>query len=364
MTPFQLAAVGAGLALIAALWAIAAFYLDGEDLARYDADRGERFATGRGPSPELAGAMRRLATGNPPAGTPKAQRLAVRRMLFERMFGERVFSARFTRIAADGVNGEWVLAPGADPDRRTLYLHGGGFALGSPLSHRTITTRFSALTGGAVLALDYRLMPEHRRAALADDSRAAYRWMLEHGPAGPAAASAVFVAGDSAGANLTLTLLAWVRDHGLRAADAAVVISPPTDSTFKAPSMRANVDSDVMLGPMVKPMLRIPHPLRLWAGWLQSGIRPSDPLISPVYGDLSRLPPTLVHVSETEMLYDDARRYVNRAREAGSPARLQSWNHTLHVWHIFNPELPEAEEAFAEIGKFLDAAAPQRKSSP
>jgi acetyl esterase/lipase len=364
MTQFFLSALVAGICLIAIMWAVATFYLDGENLARYDTDRGERFASDRPASPALAGAIARLASGQPPADTPKAQRLTVRRALFDRMFSERVSTASFTPIAVDGVKGEWVLAPGADPNRRLLYLHGGGFVLGSPLSHRTITTRFSALTGCAVLALDYRLMPEHERMALAEDSREAYRWMLEHGPAGPAPAQVVFVAGDSAGANLTLTLLAWVRDNGLRAADAAVVISPPTDSTFNAPSMRANVDSDFMLGPVVKPLLKVPHTLRLWLGWLKSGIRPSDPLISPVHGDLSRLPPLLVHVSETEMLYDDARRYVNRAREAGSPARLQSWNHTLHVWHIFNPELPEAEEAFAEIGKFLDAAAPQRKSTP
>lgn len=364
MTSVLLSALGACLALAVAMWLFAVTCLAGENLARYDTDRGERFASERAPSPQLAGAMARLRSGEPPTDTPKAQRLALRRALFDRMFSERVFTASFTPVAADGVKGEWVLAPGADPQRRMLYLHGGGFALGSPLSHRTITTRMSELSGGAVLALDYGLMPENRRMALVEDSRRAYRWMLEHGPAGRAPAHTVFVAGDSAGANLSLSLLAWVRDQGLRAADAAVVLSPPTDSTFAAPSIRANVDSDVMLGPMVKPILWIPHTLRLWLGWLQSGIRPDDPLISPVFGDLSRLPPMLVQVSETEMLYDDARRYVNRARAAGSPARLQSWNNTLHVWHIFNPELPEAEEAFAEIGKFLAAAAPPRTPTP
>ncbi|ELX09250.1 acetyl-hydrolase Bah [Janthinobacterium sp. HH01] len=364
MTPWYLPVLGAGLGLVLVAWAVAAFYLDGADLARYDTDRGERFASHRPASPGLDDAMARLARAEPPAGLPEAQRLPLRRGLFDRLFSERVFAASFTPVAVDGVKGEWVLAPGADPQRRTLYLHGGGFVVGSPLSHRTITSRFSALTGGAVLALDYRLMPEHKRMAPVEDARLAYRWMLEHGPAGRAPAQAVFVAGDSAGANLTLSLLAWARDQGLRNADAAVVLSPPTDATFASPSIQANLDSDLMLGPVFRKIAHIPRAVVLWINWLQSGIRPCDPLVSPVYGDLSRLPPLLVQVSETEMLYDDARRYVNRAREAGSPARLQSWNHTLHVWHIFNPELPEAEEAYAEIGKFLADEAPQRKAAP
>ena len=96
-------------------------------------------------------------------------------------------------------------------------------------------------------------------------------------------------------------------------------------------------------------------------GWLQTRINPSDPLISPLRADLSRLPPVLVQASEVEMLYDDARRYVNRAQAAGSPVRLQTWNHMVHVWQIFNPELPEAEQALAEIGKFLEAAAPRER---
>ncbi|MES3021538.1 MAG: alpha/beta hydrolase [Pseudomonadota bacterium] len=348
-----------GLGCLATLWLLARVYLSGENLARFDADTGQRFASGRPPSAHLAGAMARLTNAAAPAKlAPRRERMAITRKQFDHMFDDRVFSAAFTPVDVDGVRGEWVLAPGAAPGRRMLYLHGGGFRVGSAYSHRTITARMSELSGGAVLALDYRLMPEHKRQACVDDSRNAYRWMLENGPDGAAPAQAVFVAGDSAGANLTLSLLAWVRDQGLRAADAAVVLSPPTDGTLASPSVRANIASDFMLGPAFGTVARLPRTLTLWVGWLQSGIRPNDPLVSPIYGDLSRLPPLLVHASETEMLFDDARRYVNRARAAGSQATLQSWNHTLHVWHIFNPELPEAREAFAEIGKFLAAAAP------
>ena len=219
-----------------------------------------------------------------------------------------------------------------------------------------MTTAFSGLTGGAVLAIDYRLMTEHPRRAGIEDCRAAYRWLLDHGPAGAGAARTVFVAGDSAGGNLTLSLIAWVRDTCLRAPNAAVALSPATDATLASPSLRKHRESDPMLGPLFGKLAGVPQVLLLWLGWLLVRINPRDPSISPLRGDLSRLPPVLVQVSEVEMLRDDGRRYVNRARAAGSPVRLQSWAHMVHVWQIFNPELPEARQALAEIGVFLAAA--------
>ena len=106
----------------------------------------------------------------------------------------------------------------------------------------------------------------------------------------------------------------------------------------------------------------LPPALVLWISWLLMRINPRDPVVSPARGDLSRLPPVLVQVSAIEMLHDDARRYVNRAQAAGSPVRLQTWDHMVHVWQIFNPELTEARDALAEIGKFLADAAPARSA--
>ena len=324
---------------------------------------GERFFPDRPPSPEIAAIVARLTPAPPQQGQSRAQRLAEVRRQFDALFDARVANARFIAVDSDGVRGEWVLAPGADPARRLLFVHGGGFRIGSPRSHRAMTTRLSALLGGAVLALDYRLMPEHSRMDGIDDARQAYGWMLRHGPQGVAPPSAVLVAGDSAGANLSLSLLAWVRDRGLRAPDGAVLLSPPTDTTLSSPSVRANIPTDLSLGKVAGFLGWVPRSVIQWYTWLNTGIRPNDPLISPVFGDLSRLPPLLVQVSETEMLYDDARRYVNRARAAGSPVRLQSWNHALHVWHMFDDELPEAREAYAEIGKFFAACAPAAAST-
>ena len=340
-------------------WAVAAFHLRGVNLLPFDLATGERFAGGPEPGPEIKVVIASL--GGVAAvlrGVPRHRHIAVLRRYMDGIFAGRGFDASFTPVNCAGVPAEWVVAPGADSGRRTLYIHGGAFIMGSPLSHRTLTTRFSELSGGAVLAIDYRLMPEHPRIAGIEDCRSAYRWMLENGPQGPGPASAVFVAGDSAGGNLTLSLIAWVRDQGLRAPDAAVALSPATDATLSSPSLKAHLHSDAMLGPLFARLARVPHAALLWFGWIQGRINPKDPVVSPVYGDLSNLPPVLVQASEIEMLLDDSRRYVNRAQAAGSPVRLQTWGHMVHVWQIFNPELPEAREALAEIGKFLAAVAP------
>jgi monoterpene epsilon-lactone hydrolase len=349
---------------VAVAWAVTVLYLRGADLSPFDHATGERFSTGPEPSVELKAVV---ASFSELFGTlrtvPWRQRTAVLRKLFDGLFAHRKFDASFTPVDCPGIPGEWVLTPGADSTRRTLYIHGGAYIMGSPTSHRTLTSRFSELTGGAVLAIDYRLMPEHPRMAGIEDCRTAYRWMLEHGPNGPEPARAVFVAGDSAGGNLTLSLIAWVRDQGLRAPDAAVALSPATDATLSSPSLKSNLHSDAMLGPLFGKLTKVPRTLLLWASWIQSRIRPCDPIVSPVYGDLSGLPPVLVHASEVEMLLDDSRRYVNLAQAAGSPVKLQTWKHMVHVWHIFNPELAEARDALEEIRKFLAASSPPHSAA-
>jgi acetyl esterase/lipase len=360
LTDFLLSVLVVCAVVTTAGWAVARWHMQGADMSGFDGPVGERFSRGELPSDEARAVVASLdGVSQLLRGTPMREHTAVLRKYMDEIFADRDFDARFVPVDAGGVRAEWVLAPGADPARRTLYIHGGAFIMGSPRSHRTLTTRFSQMTGGAVLAIDYRLMPEHPRRAGIDDCRAAYRWLLANGPEGAAPAQAVFVAGDSAGGNLTLSLIAWARDAGLRAPDAVAALSPLTDATLASPSMRANVHSDAMLGPLFGKLARVPRWVMLWVGWLQTRINPSDPVVSPLRGDLSRLPPVLLQASEVEMLFDDSRRYANRARAAGSAVRLQYWNHMVHVWQIFNPELTEARDALAEIGKFLDAAAPR-----
>lgn len=269
------------------------------------------------------------------------------------MHDDKTFESTFTTVNDGSVRGEWVVSPGVDTRRRILYLHGGAFMMGSPRSHRSITDRFSRVANAAVFALDYRLLPEHRRLEGIADCQLGYRWILQNGPDGAAPADFLVVSGDSAGGNLTLMTIAWARDMGLRPADAAVALSPSTDVTLTSPSMTSNIPSDPMLGPAFGKLLRFPAILLWWMTLFSSRMLPKDPRNSPLRGDLSGLPPILVQASEAEMLLDDARRYVSKARSQGSDATLQCWPHMVHVWQIFTPELPEANDAFNRIGEFL-----------
>jgi len=253
----------------------------------------------------------------------------------------------------DSPNGEWVIAPGSDTQRRILYIHGGAWAAGSPRSHRAITDRLSHIAHAAVFAVDYRLMPENRFMDGVRDCRKAYTWLTENGPEGPDNATFILVAGDSAGGSHTLGLLAWIRESGLRQADGAVAFSPSTDLTLTAPSNRSNIATDAMLGPMFGGLSKIPRPVIWWATLAAFRISPTSPVASPLRGSLSNLPPTLIQASDSEMLLDNARRYAAKAKAEGSRVELHTWPGMVHVWQIFTPILPEAEEAFADIEVFI-----------
>ncbi len=344
------------LAIVAVIWAVTVYSLQGPDLSAFDQAAPLRSDKVPAPSPEHLSVVASLSgIAEIISSTPRRQHIAVLRRHMDTMFDSNTLSAQFTPVDAAGVKAEWVLAPGVDSRRRLLYIHGGAYTMGSPRSHRRLTAKFSELANAAVLAIDYRLMPEHPRRAGIEDSRSAYRWLLDNGPDGATEASAIFVAGDSAGGNLTLSLIAWIRDQGLRAPNAAVALSPATDGTLGSPSLKNNLATDPMLGPLFKSLTRLPRMVLLWGGWLAMRIRPCEPIISPVFGDLAGLPPLLVQASEMEMLLDDSRRYVAKAQAAGSPVSLQTWPHMVHVWQIYHPELPEGQEALAEIGKFLQA---------
>lgn len=294
--------------------------------------------------------MTRAATSGPRRG-----RLKSMRDYLDAMSDDREFESSFHQVDAGSVKGEWVLAPGVSANRRMLYIHGGAWMAGSPKSHRSITDKLSKVTNAAVFSLDYRLMPENTRRDGIDDCHRAYRWILENGPEGAAEdPDLLLVAGDSAGGTLTLSLIAWVRDQKLRAPDAALAFSPAVDATYTSPSLSTNMSTDPMLGPQFDKLRHIPKIVLWWFSWLSFRIRPCDSSISPLRGDLSGLPPVLVQVSEAEMLFDKARRYVAKAQAAGSPVVIQHWPFMVHVWQVFTPELPEAEEAYENIAEFLE----------
>ena len=255
----------------------------------------------------------------------------------------------------NGIPAEWVLAEGADPDRRLLYLHGGGFRLGSPKSHRYLTSELSRLAGVSVLAIDYRMQPEYKTLDCHVDTRSAYRWILANGPKSESPVQDLFIAGDSAGGSLTLAAIAWARNEGLTAVNGAIAMAPVTDLTWSSPSWRTNLETDPFLGPMMSQLFKLPKFLITLMMRPSAGTALNNPEISPLLGDLSNLPDTLIQVSQQEMLFDDSQRYANKANSAGSKVSLQVWPTMAHVFQAFGPELPEANDALDNIGEFIRA---------
>lgn len=326
-------------------------YLRGQDLSDYDTPIPVTFDTSE-PSDTAQKVNAYLASE-----FTVGESLSAKRERFDAGGHARNFDCTFRHAVANynglEVPGEWTIPEGADPNKRMLYLHGGAFTVGSPVSHRPITTNIANRTGCVVFAPDYRLMPENPRMASIEDSRAAYLWLVENGSDGPGKAEKIAVGGDSAGGNLTLSLCNWLRDENHCLPDAVIAISPSTDSTASSPTIRSNYETDIMLKPLIGPMLKVPNGLLLWLMWKANKIVPSSPLISPIRASLHGLPPTLVHASTAEMLFGDAVRYVNKAKAQGSPVELQSWAHMCHVWHIFDEMLPEAHHALDEIAGFM-----------
>jgi acetyl esterase/lipase len=338
--------------LIAAVWTIPLLFFTGADHTAYDEPRPV-------PDARVAESTEHRRIAQQIAGARSDQASDDRAAFLQRMRADmdaagaraRIVST-VTPVDAGGVGGEWVSAPTALPGRRVLYIHGGGYMMGSPRSHRLVTSRMSEASQAAVLSIDYRLMPEHSRMAGIDDCRAAYQWLLANGPAGASPPDAVIVAGDSSGGNLVLSTIAWARDKGLRAADAVVLFSPQTDATFGSPSHRRNLGTDIVQRGGLASVVQAPKPLALWMSFLMHRINPRDPLVSPLFGNLSGLPPTLIQASRSEMFLDDAVRYANKATAQGSRVILQTWPHTMHGWHAM--EVPEADAAFDQVRAFLN----------
>ncbi|WP_170319283.1 alpha/beta hydrolase [Polyangium spumosum] len=245
--------------------------------------------------------------------------------------------ARLEPSACD-VPASWITPPGVDPGRVLLYLHGGGYIIGSPETHLETIFRLAQASGARALAVDYRLAPEHAWPACREDAVAAYRWLLAQG----VAPSRVAIAGDSAGGGLTLSTLLALRDAGLPLPACAAFLSPWVDFTLSGPSSKTNGAQD----PLVDP-----SNLALMAGAVLQGNDPAKS--SPLFAELGGLPPLFVQVGTAEVLLDDSHRLVDRVKAAGGEAVLDAWQHMIHGFQAFPTFLPEAIGATARAGEFL-----------
>lgn len=247
-----------------------------------------------------------------------------------------------TPVEAGGVSAEWSVAAGAAEDKVIVYVHGGGYVMGSAGSHRDMTGRLSKAAGARVLSLNYRMAPEHPFPAAVDDTVAAYKWLLDQGikPAN------IAIAGDSAGGGLAFAALLAIRDAGHPVPAAGVGISPWVDMEGTGESMttRAVVDPVVQKEGLL-------GMAKLYLGTAD----PKNPLAAPLHANLAGLPPLLIQVGDHETLLDDSNRIAERARKAGVDVTLKVWDEMPHVWHLFAPILPEARQAIDEIGAFFQA---------
>ncbi len=265
-----------------------------------------------------------------------------RRKKFERI-SSRLPLARGTEIVAsrsNGLFGEWLIPAKTDSDCIIMHCHGGGYIMGSMASHRSMLSWMANLCRCKVFSFDYRLAPEHPYPAGLEDAEAAYRWLLDEG----FDADNIILSGDSAGGGLALAIALKLRDKNLPAPAALVLLSPWVDLTLAGVSIDSRARQDILLTPEL---------LRIAVKLYTQDQSPEDPFISPLFADLSGLPPTLIQAGSKELLLSDAVRLAGNLQKAGTEVELQMWDNVMHVWHFVAAYLPEARQALRDVCTFM-----------
>lgn len=224
--------------------------------------------------------------------------------------------------------------------RVILYLHGGAYIVGSPKTHRHITTRLALLGACRVLAVNYRKGPDHVYPAAQHDALKVYQWLLDEGYS----PKNIAFAGDSAGGNLCITLSQLIKERHLPQPAAIGLMSPWTNMASNFKSVEKNRFKDPYL-----PAKRMAEAAALYAGEKTL----DDPLLSPVFSDLSNMPPTIIHCSNIEVVRDDSIEYTKNAKAAGSEVELEVYDGLPHVWQFFNWYLPEGRDSLLKITEFF-----------
>jgi monoterpene epsilon-lactone hydrolase len=248
----------------------------------------------------------------------------------------------FKEETIGGITAVWCIPSDAVKGRTLLYLHGGGYAVGSANAYRLFVSHLATRVKARVLIPEYRLAPENPFPAAFEDAFAAYRWLLNRGTAPQSLA----IAGDSCGGGLTVATLAAARDAGLPMPAGAFVISPWVDLEVSGESGISKAKEDKVL--------EVPA-LQGMAGAYLGAASPRTPSASPLYANLAGLPPLLIQVGSSEILLDDANRLAARAGAAGVKVRLEIWPAMFHVWHLYAPLLDEGRDALDDAAAFLQA---------
>lgn len=229
----------------------------------------------------------------------------------------------------------------AEPGMVVLYLHGGGYVMGSLTSHGRLMAHLAHHCSAPVYGLDFRRAPEDPYPAALDDARSAYTALLEMGWN----SDQIILAGDSAGAGLVLAVMALSREAGESAPAGGILLSPWLDLALTADSMERLAAGD--------PWTTRPT-LETFGKFYAGDVALDDPKVSPLYMDFAGLPPILIHVSASEILLDDATRARDRASASGVEVEFRSWEGVPHVFQLFAGNLPEAEESLKDIATWFD----------
>ncbi|WP_158969729.1 alpha/beta hydrolase [Chachezhania sediminis] len=245
-----------------------------------------------------------------------------------------------TAVDAGGIPGAWFGGPPEPGDTVIFYCHGGGYQMGSILSHGPLMADLAEGSGARVLGFDYRVAPEHRYPAALDDTLAVYRWVLDQG----IEPSRMAIAGDSAGAGLALAAMLRMRDQDLPLPAAAVFLSPWLDMQARSDSY----DTKAPLDPLTQ-RGKVAAMVRTYLG--RDG-DPTDSFASPIDGDMTGLPPILVHVGGHETVLGDSELLADRAAAAGTSVEVVVWDGMIHHFQVF-PELDEARASLDGIGAWL-----------
>ena len=243
-------------------------------------------------------------------------------------------------LSIDGIPAEWIVPDEASDQAVLLYLHGGGYCIGSINTHRGMVSHIAKAAETRALLIDYRLAPEYPFPAAVEDSTAAYKWLLSQGIAD----RDIIIAGDSAGGGLTVSTLLSLKEKKLPLPSAAVLISPWVDLTITGESAISKADVDP---------IATKEGLSEMAEAYMGDTAPRTPLASPIFAELEGLPPMLIQVGTSEVLLDDATRLVDNAKKAGIEVTINTAEGMCHVWHYFTILLPEALEAIKEIALFM-----------
>lgn len=249
--------------------------------------------------------------------------------------------AHFEAVEVGAVRAEWTTVAESHGEDVLLYIHGGGYVCGAPNTHRALVGRICKATGLKALSIDYRLAPEHPFPAAIEDCLSAYEWLIAQGTE----ASRIVIVGDSAGGGLVLALLMSLRDAGKALPAAAVVLSPFSDLALTGETLRTKAMDDPIIS---RKLLHF-----FTSCYLRADEDARNPLASPLYGNLTGLPPIFVMVGTAETLLDDSLRWVDRAKKSGGNVELVLGQEMIHAWPFFVGVFPEAAQAVDTIAAFI-----------